>query len=120
MAIRALYLVVELTINEGQLDMFRSVAQEMVAGSQRETGTLGYEWYLSADQTRCRLIESYATTDDLLAHFTGPVVQQLVPQLIHHARVDRFDVLGEPGPQAAAMLVGFGAEIFQHWQGLSR
>jgi len=55
-----------------------------------------------------------------MAHFTGPVVQELVPKLIQHMRVDGFEVLGEAGPKAAAMLAGFGAEIFQRWQGLSR
>jgi quinol monooxygenase YgiN len=114
------YLLVELTIHDGRLDVFKSIAKQMTAGSQVEAGTLGYEWYLSSDGKRCRLVESYATADDVLAHFTGPVVQQLVPKLIEQARLDRFEVYGDPGPKAAAMLVGFGAEIFQYSQGLNR
>ena len=120
MAIPAVYLLVELTIHEGKLDALKSLAKEMTAGSQAEPGTLGYEWYFSSDGKRCRLVESYATADAALAHFTGPVVQQLVPKLVEQVTVDRFEVYGDPGPQVTAMLAGLGAEIFQHWQGLNR
>jgi quinol monooxygenase YgiN len=120
MADPKVHLLVELTIHEGKLDVFKGIAQEMIAGSQVEPGTLGYEWYLSSDGTRCRIVESYATRDDVLAHFTGPVVQQLVPKLVQHSRLDRFEVYGDPGLKAAAMLAEFGAEIFERWQGLNR
>ena len=119
-AIPAVYLLVEFTIHDGKLDAFKGLAKEMTSGSQVEPGILEYEWYFSSDGKRCRLVESYATADTLLAHFNGPVVQQLVPKLVELVTVDSFEVYGDPGPQVAAMLVGFGAEIFQHWQGLDR
>jgi len=115
----AVYLLVELTIHEGQLDTFKGIAQEMIAGSRREPGALAYEWYLSRDQKRCRLIETYASADHVRAHFTGPVVQTLVPRLLQHATLNRLEVYGDPGPQAAAMLAGFGAETFGRWAGLT-
>ena len=117
---QAVHVLVELTIHEGKFDAFAHVAQQMVAGSRQEPGTLGYEWHLSKDRTRCRLLETYADAKALLAHFTGPVVQQLVPQALEFAKVDRFEVYGDPGPQAAPLLAGFGAVIFDHWQGLGR
>jgi len=116
----AAHLLVELTIHNGQLDAFQSVAKEMIAGSQVEAGTLGYEWFLSSDRKRCRLLESYSSADALLAHFTGPVVQQLVPKMMQHVTLDRFEVYGDPGPKAAAMLANFGAQVFEHWEGLNR
>ena len=120
MAKPAVHLLVELTIHNGQFDAFQSVAREMIAGSDAEAGTLGYEWYLSSDCKRCRLLESYASADALLAHFTGPVVQQLVPRMIQYVTIDRSEVYGDPGPQAAAMLANFGTQVFQHWDGLPR
>jgi quinol monooxygenase YgiN len=120
MAKPAVHLLVELTIHDGQFDGFQSVAREMTAGSDGESGTLGYEWYLSNDRKRCRLLQSYASADALLAHFTGPVVQQLVPKMIQYVTVDRFEVYGDPGPQAAPMLANFGAQVFEHWGGLTR
>jgi len=120
MAIPAVYLLVELTIHDGKFDAFKGVAQEMTAGSQTEAGTLAYEWHLSSDRKHCRLVESYATPDDLLAHLNGPVVQQLVPKLLQHAKLERFETYGDPGLQAAAMLAGLGGQIFSRWQGLKR
>jgi len=116
----AVYLVVEATIHDGQLEAFQSVAKEMIAGSQAEAGTLGYEWYFSSDHKRCRLLESYASADALLAHFNGPVVQELVPKLLQHATLDRFEAYGDPGPQAGAMLANFGTPVFAHWGGLNK
>ncbi|MDR3748603.1 MAG: putative quinol monooxygenase [Acidobacteriota bacterium] len=114
------HLAVDLTIHEGKLDEFQGVARTMIAGSQKEPGTLAYDFFLSDDRKRCRLIESYTNADALLAHFTGPVVQQLVPKLLGTASLTGFEVYGDPGPEAAQMLKGFGAQIFDFWDGVSR
>jgi quinol monooxygenase YgiN len=111
-------LVVDLTIQEGNFNAFESVAQEMIAGSQKEPGTLAYEWYLSGDRQSCRLVESYADADAVLAHFAGPVVQAMVPKLLEVASLTRFEVHGDPGAEATEVLAGFGAKIFLPWRGL--
>ena len=113
-------LAVNLTINEGKLDAFEGIAQEMVVGTQKEPGTLGYEWFLSADRKNCRLIETYTDENAVLAHFTGPVVQVLVPKLLGTASLAGFEVYGDPGAKAKEMLAGFGAEVFEFRRGLGR
>jgi quinol monooxygenase YgiN len=120
MATRTVHLLVETTIYEGRFDLFESLAQEMVAVSLKEPGTLAYDWYLSGDRRRCRLMETYVDANALLVHFQGPAVQQLVPMLLEHSRLERFEVYGDPGSEATTMLAGFGAEIFQSWHTLSR
>ena len=117
---QTVYLAVDLTINEGKLDAFESIAQAMVAGSQKEPGTLGYEFFLSADRKRCRLIETYTDANAVLSHLNGPVVQELVPNLLGTASLAGFNVYGNPGPKATEMLAGFGAEIFEFRRGLDR
>lgn len=111
---------VDLTIAEGKLDAFEAVAQTMVAGSKQEAGTLVYEFCLSNDRKRCRLIEKYVDGDAVLAHLTGPVVRELVPRILEVATISGFEVYGNPGAKAAEMLAGFGAEIFESWHGFSR
>jgi quinol monooxygenase YgiN len=111
---------VDLTINAGEFDKFEGIAQEMIASSQKEPGTLGYDWYLSGDGRRCRIVETYADADAALAHLKGPVVQELVPRLLEASSVGGFEVYGDPGLKAAQMLAGFGAEIFEPWHGLNR
>ena len=111
---------VHLTINPGKLQAFEALIKTMAAGSQKEAGTLGYEFFLSPDRTRCDLLETYVDANAVLAHIKGPVVQGLVPKLLEMASLDGFDVFGNPGPEAANVLAGMGATIFTPWHGFSR
>jgi quinol monooxygenase YgiN len=120
MGTKVVRFTVDLAINAGQFDKFEGIAQKMIEGSQTETGTLGYDWCLSADRKRCRLVETYVDANAALVHMSGPVVQGLVPKLLETASITRFEVYGDPGAKAGEMLVGAGAEIFGIWRGLSR
>jgi quinol monooxygenase YgiN len=111
---------VDLTVNEGKLDAFLSIAETMTAGCRTEPGTLGYDWFSSSDKKRFRLVETYVNADAVLAHFTGPVVTQLVPKLAAVCRIDGIEVYGDPGKQVTGLAAGFGAEIFQFWMGINR
>ncbi len=111
---------VDLTIHEGKSEEFEDIAGQMVACSQKEPGTLGYEWYLSSDRKRCRLLETYADANAVLAHMAGTAVTEFVPKILGVASLSSFEVYGDPGPKAAQMLNGFGAEIFGMWRGLGR
>ncbi len=119
MATQNVQLVVALTIHDGKFDAFERVAKEMVAGSKIEPGTLIYEMCLSTDRRRCRVVETYRDSQALLTHFNGPVVQQMMPQLLESSAIERFEVYGTPDFDAAALLAGFGAEIFSYWRGVS-
>ena len=112
--------VVDLTINEGSFDQFESVVQAMTAASRKEPGTLGYEWCLSDDRKRCRLIEVYADENAMIAHMSGPAVQELVPKALETASIAGFDVYGDLGPEGAKIMAQFGVEIFAPWHGLGR
>ncbi len=116
----SVHFLVELTVRDGNLEPFEQLAQQMVAGSQQEPGTLRYEWYFSADRKRCRLLETYIDADATLAHFSGPVVQQLVPKLVTLATVERFQVFGDPGPQMRSNLAPFQAEVFTASHAITR
>ena len=120
MAAQKVRLLVEMTIHDGRFDAFDSIAREMTAGSRSEAGTLDYEWYLSADRRRCRLVETYTDSAALAAHFAGPVVQQLLPRIAAHCTVDRIEAYGNLDQDIAATLTNSGREIFAAWQGLNR
>jgi len=111
---------VDLTIHDGKFEEFERMAQAMIAGTEKEPGALGYDWCLTADRRRCRLLDAYLDANALLAHLTGPVVRELVPKILGVSSLSRFEVYGDPGPKAAQMLAGLGAEIFSLWRGLSR
>lgn len=113
-------LAVEATIAEGCEEKFKEIAQAMTKASDAEPGTLGYEWFFSADGRQCRLLETYADSAAVFAHFQGPAVTQLVPQLIPLCHMDRFEIYGDPGPEVTAVASSFGARFFSYWAGLSR
>ena len=113
-------LLVDLNIHEGKFAEFEAIAKRMAAVSEAEPGTLGYHFYLSADRTRCRLVEGYTDAASITAHFNGPAVQQFVPQMLQVASPVRMEIYGDPGPQVTAMVAAFGAEIFSAWEGFDR
>ena len=120
MAKQTVYFKVDLTINEGKLDAFENIAKAMTAVTQKESGALAYAWHLNGDRNQCRLLETYADENAVLAHMTGPAVQELVPKLLQVSSLRDFEVYGDLGPQATNMLAVLGAKIFQHWHGLNR
>src|SRR5580692_5604251 len=113
--------VVRLTVNfvvsREQLEEFTRIAQAMTAVAAAEPGTLGYEWFASADGKRFRLVETYVDASAIEAHFMGPAVQQWVPKLAAVCKVDGFEIYGDPGPKVAAMAGGLGAVIYRYWFG---
>ena len=113
-------LTVSMTVNDGQIEAFKGIAQAMTVGSKAEPGTLGYEWFSSADNKRHKLVETYVDAAAIEAHFTGPVVQQMVPQLASVCSVDALEIYGDPGPKVAEMAGAFGGVIYQYWLGIDR
>jgi quinol monooxygenase YgiN len=117
---KAVYFHLSLKINEGKTDAFRKIVDEMTALTKAESGALGYEWYLSADASRCRLVETYADEAAVMAHITGTAVRDVLPQLLQVSTITSFEVYGDPGAKAAASLTASGAELFQQIAGIVR
>ena len=113
-------LTVNFSVDESQVEAFKSIAAIMTEGTKAEPGTLGYEWFVSSDGKRVRLVETYADASAVEAHFTGPVVQEWVPKLAAVCTVDGFEFYGDPGPKVAAMAAGFGAVFFEYRLGIER
>jgi len=112
------HFVIDLTISEGKFKEFEATVRLMTEGTAKEQGALEYEWYLTSDRRRCRLLETYANVDAMQKHLGSAVVKELVPKLLTFAAISRFEVYGNPDAQSAAALKSFGAEIYQHWRGV--
>jgi quinol monooxygenase YgiN len=113
-------LLVDFDIHDGKFAEFEALARKMVAVSEQEPGTIAYHFVLSANRKRCRLVEGYTDAAAITAHFAGPAVQQLVPQMIQVATPTRMEIYGDPGGQVASMAAAFGAEVFTAWEGFDR
>jgi quinol monooxygenase YgiN len=113
-------LTVSFSVDESHLEAFKRIAATMTERSKAEPGTLGYEWFVSSDSRRFRLVETYSDATAVEAHFTGTVVQEWVPKLAAVSTVDGFEFYGDPGPKVAAMAAGFGAAFYEYWLGIER
>ena len=120
MSKNAVYFLVSFKINEGKFETFKEIAPAMIGFTQKEPGTLAYEWYFSPDRTRGRLLETYADQNAVTTHIAGRAVQELVPKIREVSSIAGFEVYGDPGPQASELLSKIGAELFQRWNGLDR
>ena len=63
--------VLQCTVKDGQLDAFKELMEEMVAGTSNEAGALNYEWFISDDGSTVHLYEKFADSDAAIAHLTG-------------------------------------------------
>lgn len=114
------HFIVSFAIPEENFAKFESIVQAMNAGTQNEPGARGYDWCLSKDRKRCRLIETYADANAVLEHMNSYVVKELVPKILQVASLTSFEVYGEPGAKATEALAQIGAEIFPIWRGITR
>jgi len=111
-------IVASLKINDGKLEDLKALAREMSEAAQAEPGTLVYEWYVSADGTRCDIHERYADNAAFLAHASGvgPFMQRLMTMVTPSATA----LYGKPDEKSKAMVAGFGAIPMTQVAGFSR
>jgi hypothetical protein len=86
---------------------------------EKDTGTLRYDWFLSADGTECEVRESYVDSDALVRHRmnVGGAVEALFAEF---ADDHKMTVYGDPSPQLVALADALGVSVrwFSLLQGL--
>jgi len=113
-------LTVHFTPHEGKAEACKVIAEAMTESTKAEPGTLGYEWFVSADGQKFRLVETYIDAGAVEKHFEGAAVRYWVPKLVEVCSVEGFEVYGDPGPIVTAKAAGLGAVFFGYWLGINR
>ncbi len=108
----------QVSIHDGRFDEFKSLMQEMVESTQRETGTLAYEWFLSEDSKSCHVYERYSDSDAVMTHL-GNFGTNFADRFLEYTEVTSMIVYGEPADAARTALEGFGAEFLSSFGGFS-
>jgi quinol monooxygenase YgiN len=117
---KRLWLLVDFTVNAGQVSDFQAVAKSMTEASENEPGTLVYDWFFAEDGLSCRLVEEYVDSAAVATHFAGPAVQELLPKLLQFGAAERFEVYGDPEPELARAAAEKGARIYSYWTGMNK
>jgi len=78
---KKIHLTAIFRIHPGKLDAFKELVGKCVAiVKEKEPHTLQYDWFYSADQTECRVRETYTDSDAVFAHMAnvGPYLGQFL------------------------------------------
>ncbi len=102
-------------IDPARVDEFKALAAEMLDITKGDPGALQYDWYMSDDNTRCVLRETYADSDALLAHL--PLVNDHLMRIGAISGGIDADVLGDASPELRALLDGAAATTHGFFQG---
>ena len=93
-----------LKVREGALAEFKEQAAEMMRQTrEKDTRTLRYDWFLSADGTECEVREGYVDADALIEHARN--VAQARDTLFRNFAYDHeMTLYGEPSPALAQLM----------------
>jgi quinol monooxygenase YgiN len=103
MMMKKLEVSARMTVRKGQLPGFKRQASECIRQTkEKDTKTLRYDWFLSADQTECEIREAYESAEGLVEHrmHIGEALDKLFGEFADSHAVT---VYGEPSPQLLEM-----------------
>jgi hypothetical protein len=113
-----IYSIYHLSIVPSNFDAFKTLVEQIVEATSKESDTTTYEYVVNAERTVVHIVECYRT-QGLLPH----VEQTFAPfavRFLELATIDKLYVYGETTPEIRAKLDGFGAAYLTPFAGFSR
>jgi quinol monooxygenase YgiN len=121
MDLNQIHFRVEFIIDEGKIEGYKKLILEMSRiVEENEPSATNYEFYLSKDETKCIVHETYANSEAALAHNNSVASQTILPKIFDVAKVTRFDVYGNPSEELQKLLARFGAQTYNLFVGFHR
>ena len=115
-----IHLRVEFTIEEGKIEEYKKLIQDMSRlVEDNEPDTINYQFYLNNDETKCIVNETYTNSEAVLAHFTGVASQTILPKIFSVATISRFDVYGNPSEELQKVLASFNPQTYNLFAGFT-
>ena len=109
----------EWTIKPGGLDAFKELANNVIQlVHENEPEMKGYQWYFNDDESKCYTAEWQTSSESLMVHLQN--VGEILPELLGHADITRFEVFGNPNSQAREAVKGLGAVVHGYFNGFTR
>lgn len=107
-----------LKVNEGKLDEFRALMEEMVTATREESGTLMYEWFLGDDGAR-HLYERYTDDAATMVH-RGNFGSKFAGRFLGCVTPTGFSVYRDPGAEVRQALGASGPDYLGPFGGFAR
>lgn len=110
--------VLALSVNDGKLDEFRTLMEEMVTATREESGALMYEWFLGEDGS-CHLYERFTDDEATMVHL-GNFGSKFAGRFLGCVTPTGFSVYGNPGAEVRQALSGLGPAYLNTFGGFAR
>jgi quinol monooxygenase YgiN len=111
--------VLQCAVKDGQLDAFKELMEEMVAGTSEEPGTLNYEWFISEDGATVHIYEKYADSEATIKHVNG-FMEKWARRFMDCVEVSGFTTYGNPDAACHEIIAPFGGKLLGTWGGFAR
>jgi quinol monooxygenase YgiN len=109
----------EVAIPAGKIQQFKQLAAEIIARvAATEPGTLSYEYFFSPDESKAYVVQAYEDSEALLFHLQN--IADLAGPFHQLAPLTGVTIFGNPSAALRQALEPVGAQIFEHWDGLTR
>lgn len=103
-------------IPKGKLELFKQLAAESIRlTSERDTGVLKQDWFISNDQTEGVIREEYKNSEAVFEHMVN---MSAIRELASNFSIDRVNVYGDPSPELLEMTKGANMRVYSYSQGL--
>jgi quinol monooxygenase YgiN len=103
-------------INEGKLEDFKNLIPQLIAKvKENEPGALEYDWYLNEEKMECKVLETYADSNAVLAH-AGNVGELLMKTM--EIGILTAEIYGNPSAELSKALEGFAPKVYSFYSGL--
>jgi quinol monooxygenase YgiN len=111
--------IAEVSIPEGKINEFKKLAAEIIDKVEAgEPNTLSYEWYLSNDESKCCVVQSYKDSQALMAHLGN--IGDLSGPLHKVAPLTGLMIFGSPSDELRKAIEHVEPKIFEPWNGVTR
>ncbi len=111
----------EFTIQEGKIEEYKKLVQEMSRVVEaNEPDTIGYQFYLNRDETKCIVSEIYANSEAVFAHSNGIASKTILPKILNISKISKFEVYGNPSEELQKVLASFSPDTYNLFAGFSR
>jgi quinol monooxygenase YgiN len=103
-------------ISEGKLEDFKALIPQFISTvKEKDPGTIMYDWYLNEEKMECKVLETYANSDAVLAHAAN--VGELLMKSVEIGTLS-LEVYGNPSEALSNALEGFAHKVYTFYSGL--
>jgi quinol monooxygenase YgiN len=114
-----IYWLCTFRVKPSDLAAFKAVVRPLVEETRKETGSMAYEYNVTADNSVIHILEHYRDSAAVVHHVTK-TFSQFATDFTKYASVESFTVYGSPEPEAKTILDSFGAVYVTPFDGFTK